>query len=112
MTLYTQGHIDNSNKKKEVVEQFRAFTDHYIKFVEGFGKQACVWGALTHAAGETPVKSDNVIMYAWYNGFANPKDMVQQGYNLISIPVRIEMGDDWYLVGLNVSRLDGLRVRM
>ena len=26
--------------------------------------------------------------------------------------VRIEMGDDWYLVGLNVSRLDGLRVRM
>lgn len=28
------------------------------------------------------------------------------------VPVRIEMGDDWYLVGLNVSRLDGLRVRM
>ena len=28
----------------------------------------------------------------------------------IWIPVRIEMGDDWYLVGLNVSRLDGLRV--
>ena len=80
------GTDEYSNKMKEVVEQFRAFTDHYIKFVEGFGKQACVWGALTHAAGETPVKSDNVIMYAWYNGFANPKDMVQQGYNLISIP--------------------------
>ena len=80
------GTDEYSNKKKEVVEQFRALTDHYIKFVEGFGKQACVWGALTHAAGETPVKSDNVIMYAWYNGFANPKDMVQQGYNLISIP--------------------------
>lgn len=80
------GTDEYSNKKKEVVEQFRAFTDHYIKFVEGFGKQACIWGALTHAAGETPVKSDNVIMYAWYNGFANPKDMVQQGYNLISIP--------------------------
>ncbi len=80
------GTDEYSNKKKEVVEQFRAFTDHYIKFVEGFGKQACVWGALTHAAGETPFKSDNDIMYAWYNGFANPKDMVQQGYNLISIP--------------------------
>ena len=80
------GTDEYSNKKKEAVEQFRAFTDHYIKFVEGFGKQACVWGALTHAAGETPVKSDNVIMYAWYNGFANPKDMVQHGYNLISIP--------------------------
>ena len=80
------GTDEYSNKKIEVVEQFRAFTDHYIKFVEGFGKQACVWGALTHAAGETPVKSDNVIMYAWYNGFANPKDMVKQGYKLISIP--------------------------
>ena len=33
-------------------------------------------------------------------------------YVLIWNPVRIEMGDDWYLVGLNVSRLDGLRVRM
>ena len=60
------GTDEYSNKKKEVVEQFRAFTDHYIKFVEGFGKQACVWGALTHAAGETPVKSDNVCLVQWF----------------------------------------------
>lgn len=80
------GTDEYSNKKKDVVEKFRAFTDHYIRYVESFGKQACVWGALTHAKGDTPVKSENVIMSAWYNGYANPKDMIEQGYKLISIP--------------------------
>lgn len=80
------GTDEYSNKKKDVVEKFRAFTDHYIRYVESFGKQACVWGALTHAAGDTPVKSENVIMSAWYNGYAQPREMVKQGYKLISIP--------------------------
>ena len=80
------GTDEYSNKKKDVVEKFRAFTDRYIRYVESFGKQACVWGALTHAQGDTPVKSENVIMSAWYNGYAEPKDMVKQGYKLISIP--------------------------
>lgn len=80
------GTDEYSNKKKDVVEKFRAFTDHYIRLVESYGKQACVWGALTHAAGETPVKSENVIMSAWSNGYADPKEMVRQGYKLISIP--------------------------
>ena len=68
------------------MEKFRAFTDHYIRHIESFGKQACVWGALTHAKGDTPVKSENVIMHIWYNGYANPTDMKEQGYQLISIP--------------------------
>ncbi len=80
------GTDEYSNKDKKVVEKFREFTDRYIKYVESFGKQACVWGALTHAKGETPVKSENVIMSAWYNGYAEPKEMVKQGYKLISIP--------------------------
>lgn len=80
------GTDEYSNKKRDVVEKFRAFTDRYIRLVESYGKQACVWGALTHAAGETPVKSENVIMSAWYNGYADPKEMVRQGYKLISIP--------------------------
>ena len=80
------GTDEYSNKDKEVVEQFRAFTDHYIKYVASFGKQVCMWGALTHAKGETPVKSENVIMNAWYNGYAEPKEMVKLGYKLISMP--------------------------
>lgn len=80
------GTDEYSNKKKDVVEKFRAFTDHYIRFVESYGKQACVWGALTHAKGDTPVKSENVVMNAWYNGYADPVAMVKEGYKLISIP--------------------------
>lgn len=80
------GTDEYSNAKEDVREKFREFTDRYIKFVESFGKQAVVWGALTHAYGKTPVKSKDVVMYCWYNGYANPKDMKEQGYQLVSIP--------------------------
>lgn len=80
------GTDEYSNAKKDVVEKFRAFTDHYIRFVEGFGKQVVVWGALSHAKGDTPVKSENVVMNAWYNGYADPATMIKDGYQLISIP--------------------------
>lgn len=82
------GTDEYSNKNQKVVEKFRYFTDYYIKYIERFGKQACIWGALTHAKGNTSVKSENVIMSAWYNGYADPVDMIKQGYKLISIPDR------------------------
>ena len=102
------GTDEYSNKDKKVVEKFREFTDHYIKLVEGYGKQACLWGALTHAKGETKVKSENVIMGAWYNGYADPKEMVKQGYKLISIPdglLYIVPGAGYYYDYLNTQHL-------
>lgn len=102
------GTDEYSNKKKEVVEKFREFTDRYIRYVESFGKQACLWGALTHAAGETPVKAENVIMGAWYNGYAEPKEMVKQGYRLISVPdglVYIVPAAGYYYDYLNTAHL-------
>ena len=84
------GTDEYSNKDKDVVEKFRAFTDRYIRFVEKFGKQACVWGALTHAKGETPVKSENVIMHCWYPSYANPAEMKKLGYKMITAP-------SWYM---------------
>lgn len=80
------GTDEYSNKDQKVVEQFRAFTDHYIKYVESFGKKACVWGALTHAPGETPVKAENVDMFTWNNTYANPREMAKLGYKQVSIP--------------------------
>lgn len=102
------GTDEYSNKDQAVVEKFRAFTDHYIRFVEGFGKQACVWGALTHAKGTTPVKSKNVVMNAWYNGYADPKEMIKEGYNLISIPdgyLYIVPAAGYYYDYLNTEKL-------
>lgn len=80
------GTDEYSNAKKDVVEKFREFTDHYIKYVESFGKQAVVWGALTHANGDTKVKNKVVLMDIWFNGYADPVEMKKQGYKLVSIP--------------------------
>lgn len=80
------GTDEYSNAKKNVVEKFREFTDHYIKYVESFGKQAVVWGALTHANGDTKVKNKGVLMDIWFNGYADPVEMKKQGYKLVSIP--------------------------
>ena len=82
------GTDEYSNKDSAVVELFRSLADHLIRHVESFGKQAVLWGSLTHAKGKTPVKADNVMMQMWYNGYANPKDMKAQGYQMISIPDR------------------------
>lgn len=80
------GTDEYSNSRKETVEQFRTLTDHLIHTVEAHGKQTALWGALTHAKGETPVKVDDVLMFCWYNGYAEPDSMKRLGYQLVSIP--------------------------
>lgn len=71
-------------------------------------------GALTHADGSTPVKSENVIMNAWYNGYADPEKMAADGYRLISIPdglVYIVPAAGYYhdYLNENTSTRNGLR---
>ncbi len=102
------GTDEYSNKDKEVVEKFRYFTDYYIKEVEKYGKKAALWGALTHAKGETPVKVEDVLMCCWYNGYAQPRDMIELGYDVISIPdglVYIVPAAGYYYDYLNIKYL-------
>lgn len=102
------GTDEYSNKKKEVVEKFRHFTDYYIRKVESYGKRAMVWGSLTHAKGDTPVKVDNVLMHAWSTGYANPQEMMDLGYDLVSIPdgwVYIVPAAGYYYDYLNIENL-------
>lgn len=79
-------HIGTDEYAKKDAEAFRAFTDHFIKYVQSFGKNARIWGALTNAAGTTPVTVKNVTMNTWYNGYANPIEMKKLGYTQISTP--------------------------
>lgn len=74
------------DKQKETAEKFRAFMDHYIRLVESYGKKPWVWGSLSTAPGETPIKTEGVMLDAWYNGYADPKEMVKLGFKLNSIP--------------------------
>lgn len=80
------GTDEYSNANQEVVEKFREFTDHYLKFVQSHGKKAVCWGALTHAKGTTPVTSEDVTLNMWYNGYADPIEMKKLGYKFISMP--------------------------
>lgn len=80
------GTDEYSNAKKDVVEKFRAFTDHCLRIVKSYGKQPAAWGALTHAKGDTPVMTKGVMMNCWYNGYADPKVMKELGCQLVSIP--------------------------
>lgn len=80
------GTDEYSSARQDVVEKFRELTDHYLKLVQSYGKQAACWGALTHAKGKTPVTNKNVIMNCWYNGYAEPDSMKTLGYKLVSIP--------------------------
>ncbi len=79
-------HIGTDEYNKKEAEPFRAFTDHFIRYVQGFGKDVRIWGSLTHAKGNTPVTSENVVMNAWYNGYAEPLEMKKLGYRMISTP--------------------------
>lgn len=102
------GTDEYSNRDKKVVEKFRYFTDHYIRLVEKYGKKAYIWGALTHAKGETPVKVEDVTMNMWYNGYADPKAMMELGYDMISIPdgyVYIVPNAGYYYDYLNIKYL-------
>ncbi|WP_316818232.1 family 20 glycosylhydrolase [Pedobacter nyackensis] len=101
-------HIGTDEYAKKEAESFRAFTDHYIRFVQGYGKKVRLWGALTHAQGNTPVTSSGVTMNAWYNGYADPKEMVRLGYDQISTPdglLYIVPAAGYYYDFLNVKRL-------
>lgn len=82
------GADEYSNARPEVIEQFRSFIDHTIRYIESYGKQAVLWGALGHARGNTPVKAENVVVSCWSDDYADPKEMKQQGFKIISIPDR------------------------
>lgn len=102
------GTDEYSNKDPKVVEKFRYFMDYYIKQVEKYGKKAGVWGSLTHAKGETPVKVKDVLMDCWYNGYADPQTMIDLGYDVVSVPdglLYIVPAAGYYYDYLNCERL-------
>lgn len=83
------GTDEYSNRDSLVVEKFRYFTDRYAKMAKQYGKTPVVWGSLTHAKGKQPVMVDGVEMIVWSNGFANPQEMHDLGYRLVTMPDQI-----------------------
>ena len=66
-------------------EEYRAYTDDMLKYIrDEKGRTPRVWGSLTQKKGTTPVTSEGVEMNIWNNGWADPSDMLNAGYDLIN----------------------------
>lgn len=66
-------------------EEFRKFTDDLLGYVQDEKDRTVrLWGSLSARPGKTPVRSENVQMNIWNNGWADPSDMFNAGYDLIN----------------------------
>lgn len=66
-------------------EEYRAYTDEMLKYIRDVkGRTVRVWGSLSQKIGKTPVTSEGVEMNIWNNGWADPSDMFNLGYDLIN----------------------------
>lgn len=90
-------------------EDYRKFADTILKYIQKEkGRTVRIWGSLSSITGTTPVYSDDVQMYIWNTGWANPKAMLDQGYDLINIndgSVYIVPGANYYYDYLNPTSI-------
>lgn len=77
-------HIGTDEYNAKEAEKFRYFTDRYLKYVEKYGKNVRMWGALRWLKGKTPVKSDNVTINAWAYDWIDPITSLKDGYKIIN----------------------------
>lgn len=77
-------HIGTDEYNKKEAEQYRYFTDRYLKYVAGYGKSPRMWGGLKWLPGETPVTSEGVTVNAWSYDWIDPITSLKDGYKLIN----------------------------
>ena len=80
-------HVGTDEYDKREAEKFRAYTDWAFKMVRRHGHEPCAWGALDHAAGQTPVVADEkIVMDIWHNPYYDPVHALEAGYSIVAIP--------------------------
>ena len=77
-------HIGTDEYNAKEAEKFRYFTDRYLKYVEKYGKNVRMWGALRWLKEKTPVKADNVTINAWSYDWIDPNASLKDGYKIIN----------------------------
>lgn len=78
-------HIGTDEYDKAYSEQMRAYTDHFIKFVNNKGYNTRLWGSLGSRGfnGTTPVTTD-ATMNLWAPYWADVKETYADGWNVIN----------------------------
>jgi hexosaminidase len=64
-------------------DKYRQFINTYDSYLKGKGKTIRMWGTLTGMRGSIAVNND-IVTDVWDNRWANPVDMVQQGFHIIN----------------------------
>ena len=77
-------HIGTDEYNKKEAEQYRYFTDRYLKYVASYGKTPRMWGGLKWLPGKTPVQAKGVTMNAWSYDWVDPEVSIKEGYKLIN----------------------------
>lgn len=78
-------HVGTDEYDARFAEEFRKFTDDMLGFIQDdHNRTVRLWGSLTARSGSTPVRAKNVQMNIWNTGWSNPKEMFDQGFELIN----------------------------
>lgn len=77
-------HIGTDEYNKKEAEQYRYFTDRYLKYIAKYGKTPRMWGGLKWLPGKTPVQAEGVIVNAWSYDWVDPEVALKDGYKLIN----------------------------
>ena len=77
-------HIGTDEYNKKEAEQYRYFTDRYLKYVASYGKTPRMWGGLKWLPGKTPVQAEGVTVNAWSFDWVDPEISIKEGYKLIN----------------------------
>ena len=77
-------HIGTDEYNKKEAEQYRYFTDRYLKYVASYGKTPRMWGGLKWLPGKTPVLAEGVTVNAWSFDWVDPELSIKEGYKLIN----------------------------
>ena len=77
-------HIGTDEYNKKEAEQYRYFTDRYLKYIAKYHKTPRMWGGLKWLPGKTPVMAEGVTVNAWSFDWVDPEVSIKEGYKLIN----------------------------
>ena len=65
-------------------DHWRLFVNAYDAFLHSKGKTVRMWGSMSKLQSTIPINKD-IVIDVWDNGWANPLEMVNQGYSIINM---------------------------
>ena len=78
-----QVHIGEDEYALSDANRYRQFINTYDSYLKSKGKTAEMWGSLTKMQSSVMVNKD-IVIDVWNNSWANPVDMVRQGFQIIN----------------------------